>query len=61
MAQVAAKSARSNTIFEPFPTVFDPAKPDHPVLSPQTKNFSLVNEILSTFAPYVRVFYRIAN
>jgi poly [ADP-ribose] polymerase 6/8 len=47
MCAQAAKSTRKELILEPFPTVFHPDQPDIPALSDKSKNFDLVNKILS--------------
>eukprot|EP01114_Cavostelium_apophysatum_P018829 TRINITY_DN5911_c0_g1_i1.p1 TRINITY_DN5911_c0_g1~~TRINITY_DN5911_c0_g1_i1.p1 ORF type:complete len:741 (-),score=192.10 TRINITY_DN5911_c0_g1_i1:3-2225(-) len=48
-ATIAAKSARKELIFEPYPNIFDPNDPKRPILSPTNKDFGLLNTILSKF------------
>jgi len=48
-ATLAAKSARNNVIFEPFPTIFDPKDAKKMILDPKNKNFDKAIEILSRF------------
>jgi poly [ADP-ribose] polymerase 6/8 len=47
MAKAAAQSTRCNDIFDPYPTVFDPDNPKKAILSPNSKDFNLVKDILS--------------
>lgn len=48
MVVAAAKSNRNTSILEPFPTIFDPSKAgqDKPSLSPDNKDWALLNEIV---------------
>ena len=47
MVIAAAKSSRNNQILEPFPTIFDPRNPNKPALSPENKNWELLNKIVT--------------
>ena len=42
----AAKSNRNNSILEPFPTIFDNSGSGKPVLSPENKDWALLNKIV---------------
>lgn len=46
MVIAAAKSARNNSILEPFPTIFDNSGGAKPVLSPENKDWTLLNKIV---------------
>jgi hypothetical protein len=47
MVIAAAKSPRNNQILEPFPTIFDPRNPSKPALSPDNKDWTLLNKIVT--------------
>lgn len=47
MVIAAAKSNRNNQILEPFPTIFDPRNSSKPALSPENKNWELLNKIVA--------------
>jgi len=48
-ATIAAKSPRNQLIFDPYPTLFDPKDAKKVILSEKSKDFNLVNNILSRF------------
>jgi hypothetical protein len=37
LARAASTSGRANIIFDPYPTIFDPDRPDKPVITPDRK------------------------
>jgi poly [ADP-ribose] polymerase 6/8 len=43
----AARSNRKDAILEPFPTIFDPKNPSRPALSPEHKDWELLNKIVT--------------
>jgi len=45
-ASIAVNSARKELIFDPFPSVFDPANPKNMILDPKSKNFNLIQHLL---------------
>eukprot|EP00026_Physarum_polycephalum_P002462 Phypoly_transcript_02469.p1 GENE.Phypoly_transcript_02469~~Phypoly_transcript_02469.p1 ORF type:complete len:782 (-),score=119.65 Phypoly_transcript_02469:460-2742(-) len=49
MAKAAAASTRRDTIFDPYPTVFDPFDSNIMVLNPSKKDFSKLDQILTKF------------
>lgn len=47
MVVAAAKSSRNNQILDPFPTIFDTINSAAPVLSPENKDWTLLNKIVA--------------